>query len=66
MTLEHAPEGISVPKTKTVLEAAIKSTLLAMIADGTYTTILTKWGVQTGAITAADVNATPMPAASAS
>jgi ABC-type amino acid transport substrate-binding protein len=42
----------------------VKSALLAMISDGTYTTILTKWGAQSGAIAAADVNATPAPAAS--
>lgn len=64
MTLERGAEGISVPKNKTALRDAIKTTLLAMISDGTYTTILTKWGVQSGAITAADVNATPLPAAS--
>ena len=27
-----------------------------MIADGTYKTLLTKWGVQTGAVTKAKVN----------
>jgi polar amino acid transport system substrate-binding protein len=56
MTLERGAEGISVPKTKTVLRDAVKTTLLAMISDGTYTTILNKWGVQSGAVTAADVN----------
>ena len=64
MTLERGAEGISVPKTKTVLRDAVKTALLAMMTDGTYTTILTKWGVQSGAVTAADVNATPLPAAS--
>ncbi len=56
MTLERAPEGISVGKNHTGLRDAIKAALLATIADGTYTQILTKWNVQTGAITAADVN----------
>jgi hypothetical protein len=37
-----------------------------MINDGSYTQILTKWGVQSGAVAASDVNATPAPAASAS
>lgn len=64
MTLERGAEGISVPKTKTALRDAVKTALLAMMTDGTYTTILTKWGVQSGAVTAADVNATPLPAAS--
>ena len=56
MTLERGAEGISVPKTKTALRDAVKSTVLAMIGDGTYSTILGKWGVTSGAITAADVN----------
>jgi polar amino acid transport system substrate-binding protein len=64
MTLERGAEGISVPKTKTALRDAVKTALLAMISDGTYTTILTKWGVQSGAVAAPDVNATPLPAAS--
>lgn len=56
MTLERAPEGISVGKNHTALRDAIKAALLATIADGTYMQILTKWNDQTGAITAADVN----------
>jgi len=66
MTLERGAEGISVPKTKTGLEDAVKTSLLSMINDGSYTQILTKWGVQSGAVAASDVNATPAPAASAS
>jgi polar amino acid transport system substrate-binding protein len=65
MTLERGAEGISVPKSKTVLRDAVKNALLAMLSDGTYSTILGKWGVTSGAITAADVNATPAPAAPA-
>ncbi len=64
MTLERGAEGISVPKTKTALSDAVKTALLSMMSDGTYTTILTKWGVQSGAVGPADVNATPLPAAS--
>ncbi|MGZ6267429.1 MAG: ABC transporter substrate-binding protein [Candidatus Limnocylindrales bacterium] len=64
MTLERGAEGISVPKTKTALRDAVKTALLAMISDGAYTKILTTWGVQSGAVVAADVNATPLPAAS--
>jgi polar amino acid transport system substrate-binding protein len=66
MTLKRAAEGISVPLTKTGLRDAVKTALLSMMSDGSYTQILTKWGVQSGAIAAADVNATPAPAASAS
>ena len=53
--LDPAPEGISVPKDKTALRDAVKAALLSLINDGTYTQILTKYGVQDGAITAADV-----------
>jgi polar amino acid transport system substrate-binding protein len=66
VTLERGAEGISVPKTKTALRDAVKTNLLAMISDGAYTKILTQWGVQSGAVGAADVNATPLPTAAAS
>jgi polar amino acid transport system substrate-binding protein len=56
LTLERGVEGISVTKNHTALRDAIKATLLAMIADGSYMQILTKWGVESGAVTAADVN----------
>ncbi len=61
MTLERGAEGISVPKGHTEVFNAVKSTLLAMINDGKYMQILQKWGVQSGAVTAQDVNATPAP-----
>jgi polar amino acid transport system substrate-binding protein len=64
MTLERGAEGISVLKSKSTLRDAVKTALLAMISDGKYMQILTTWGVQSGAITATDVNATPLPAAS--
>jgi polar amino acid transport system substrate-binding protein len=48
LTLEHAPEGISVPKNHTELRDAVKAVLKSMIDDGTYLTILTKWGVESG------------------
>jgi len=63
MTLERGAEGISVTKNHTGLRDAVKAALMSMISDGTYTQILTTWGVQSGAITATDVNATPLPAA---
>ena len=64
MTLERGAEGISVQKSHSALRDEVKKDLLAMISDGTYTKILTTWGVQSGAVAAADVNATPLPAAS--
>jgi polar amino acid transport system substrate-binding protein len=47
--------GVSVPKTKTGLRDAVKAALLSMITDGTYSGILTKYSVASGAITASDV-----------
>jgi polar amino acid transport system substrate-binding protein len=50
-----APYGIAIPKgngmAKPVLDA-----LKALMANGTYTTILKKWGIQTGAITNPVIN----------
>ena len=37
-------EGISIPKDKTGLIAGVVKALTSMQADGTYTTILKKWG----------------------
>ncbi|HEX7951317.1 MAG TPA: ABC transporter substrate-binding protein [Candidatus Limnocylindrales bacterium] len=48
-------EGISVPKDKTGLRDAVKAALISAINDGTYLQILKKYGVDGGAITAADV-----------
>jgi polar amino acid transport system substrate-binding protein len=56
LTLERGTEGISVTKNHTGLRDAIKAALIAMIDDGSYLQVLTKWGVQSGAVTAADVN----------
>ena len=63
MTLERAPEGISVTKNHTGLRDAVKAALQSMMDDGTYTTILTKWGIQSGGITST-ASATPAPSAS--
>jgi polar amino acid transport system substrate-binding protein len=50
-----APYGIAIPKgngmTKPIVDA-----LKALMADGTYTKILTKWGVQGGAIDNPTIN----------
>jgi len=56
LTLEVAIEGISVDKGHTGLRDAVKTALLSMISDGTYTQILTKWGVQDSALTSDQVN----------
>jgi len=50
LTLERAPEGISVTKNHPELRDAVKAALQQMMDDGTYTQILTKWGVQSGGI----------------
>jgi polar amino acid transport system substrate-binding protein len=51
LTLERGNEGISVTKNHPELRDAVKAALQQMIDDGTYKTILTKWGVQSGAVT---------------
>jgi polar amino acid transport system substrate-binding protein len=55
-SLEKGAEGISVTKNHTGLRDAIKATLIAMIDDGSYLKILQTWGVESGAVTVADVN----------
>ena len=51
LTVERGAEGISVTKNHPELKAAVTAALQQMIDDGTYKTILTKWGVQSGAVT---------------
>jgi polar amino acid transport system substrate-binding protein len=56
LTLDLVKEGISVAKGTsgpTALETAVKTALQSMIDDGTYLKILTKYNVQTGAVTSA-------------
>ncbi len=50
LTLAVIKEGISVSKDKTGVRDSVKRALTAMVADGTYLGILTKWGVQSGTI----------------
>jgi polar amino acid transport system substrate-binding protein len=50
----NAPYGLAVPK-KSGLAPAIEAALKAVMADGTYTKILTKWGIQSGALPASKV-----------
>jgi len=53
--LATAKEGISVAKDKTKLRDAVKAAFLSMVNDGAYTTILKKYGLETGAIKATDI-----------
>jgi polar amino acid transport system substrate-binding protein len=51
----EAPYGIAIPKDNG-MAPAVKDALASLIADGSYTKILTKWGVQDGAITTPAIN----------
>jgi polar amino acid transport system substrate-binding protein len=53
---DSAPYGYVLPKDQADFGDAIKQSLAALIADGTYTSILTKWGVEAGGITDPAVN----------
>lgn len=50
-----APYGIPIPK-RSGLDRAVLAAVRAVIADGSYMRILTKWGVQQGAITSPAIN----------
>jgi polar amino acid transport system substrate-binding protein len=50
-----APYGIAIPKTSG-MAAPILAALKELMSDGTYTQILTKWGIQSGAITTPKIN----------
>lgn len=47
---DAAPYGIAIPKTSGTTKDAVLGAVKALVADGTYTKILEKWGVQEGAI----------------
>jgi polar amino acid transport system substrate-binding protein len=51
-----APYGIAVPKSSGKLDAAILAGLKALIANGQYAKILSKWGIQSGAVTTPVIN----------
>ncbi|MDO5684429.1 MAG: ABC transporter substrate-binding protein [Propionibacteriaceae bacterium] len=55
---DAAPYGIVVPKEQTEFADAISEALKELEADGTYTAILTKWGVEQGGIKTFPVNPT--------
>jgi polar amino acid transport system substrate-binding protein len=48
---DSAPYGAVVGKDQTAFAEAIRDALKALVADGSYKTILTKWGVEAGALT---------------
>jgi polar amino acid transport system substrate-binding protein len=50
-----APYGIAIPK-KSGLAKPILDALKQLMSDGTYTKILTNWGIQSGAITNPKIN----------
>lgn len=53
-TFAAAPYGLAIPK-NSGLAPAVLAALKALMKDGSYTKILTKWGVQAGAISPAKV-----------
>ncbi|MET8974444.1 ABC transporter substrate-binding protein [Streptomyces sp. NPDC004539] len=54
--VEAAPYGIAVAKDNTQLRDALQAALDAIIKNGEYTKVITKWGVTAGAVTQATVN----------
>jgi polar amino acid transport system substrate-binding protein len=52
-----APYGIAVPLKAGAMDKAVQAALKDLISNGTYTKILTKWGIQSGAITTPMINA---------
>ncbi|GAB2725911.1 ABC transporter substrate-binding protein [Streptomyces bullii] len=54
--VEAAPYGIAVAKDQTQLRDALKAALDAIIKNGEYEKILTKWGVTDGAVKEATIN----------
>ena len=55
-SFENAPYGIAVKKNSD-LTKALQAALQSMVDDGSYTKILTKWGVENGAIDKITINA---------
>ncbi len=52
---DNAPYGIAIPKT-TGLDEPVLAAVKKLISDGTYTSVLKKWGVEDGAITDPKIN----------
>ena len=53
---DAAPYGFVIKKDQTEFAQAVADAVKALISDGTYKTILTKWGVEAGAIDSPAVN----------
>jgi polar amino acid transport system substrate-binding protein len=53
---DSAPYGYVIAKDQADFADAVKQAVQALITDGTYKTIATKWGVEAGAITTPEVN----------
>jgi polar amino acid transport system substrate-binding protein len=53
---EVAPYGLALPKGNG-MAAPVQAAVNLLIANGTYNKILTKWGVEAGAVTTAQINA---------
>jgi polar amino acid transport system substrate-binding protein len=53
---DAAPYGIAIPKTAGTTKDAVLGAVKALIADGSYKSILAKWGVSAGAITDPVIN----------
>jgi polar amino acid transport system substrate-binding protein len=51
-----APYGIAVPKAAGTMDQAVLAAVKDLISNGTYTKILTHWGIQSGAITDPVIN----------
>ena len=54
-SFETAPYGIAVPK-GTTMDKSVQGAVKTLIANGTYLKILKKWGIQSGAVTTANIN----------
>ncbi|HZQ83209.1 MAG TPA: ABC transporter substrate-binding protein [Acidimicrobiales bacterium] len=54
--IDAGPYGIAVPKTNEQLRNAVQEALQAIIADGTYDSVLAKWGLEKGALKTAAIN----------
>ncbi len=55
-TTDVAPYGIAVPKDTGTMDQAVLAAVKKLMAGGQYRTILTTWGVQSGAITNPTIN----------
>ena len=56
---DAAPYGIVLPKSQADYSKAVQGAIQKLIDSGAYTTTLTKWGVQAGAVKTAEINPAP-------